>query len=416
MISVVTPTNNPRYMTEAYESLLAQTYQDWEWIVVPNGDAVWGCNDPRVRVISSDLMPKEWSITSIGALKNFACKQAKGWILVELDHDDMLTPTCLEQILKAFEDDPEVGMTYSNWAEFNDSDWGPKTYSTYYGWEYREREFYGHKVQEARSFPPNPLAMSHINFAPNHCRAWRTSEYWRIGGHDPNLPVADDFDLCCRMYLQSKLAYIDDCLYLYRVHDGQTVWLQNADIQTAAYGVTERLREPIIKRWCELEHLPMIDLGGGLNKPEGYISIDLRDTGDIKADLRRGIPLADNSVGVVRAKDLLEHLPDKVQTMNEIYRVLVPGGWLLSLTPTTDGRGAFQDPTHCSYWNSNSFWYYTNRDYAVFNPEFKGRFQARYIKNFYPQPYHEQHLIMYVQADLVALKDGMGRIPGAVEI
>jgi O-antigen biosynthesis protein len=37
---------------------------------------------------------------------------------------------------------------------------------------------------------------------------------------------------------------------------------------------------------------------------------------------------------------------------------LVPGGWLLAATPSTDVRGAFQDPTNCSFWNvPNSFWY-----------------------------------------------------------
>ena len=33
---------------------------------------------------------------------------------------------------------------------------------------------------------------------------------------------------------------------------------------------------------------------------------------------------------------------------------------LLSLTPSTDGRGAYQDPTHVAFYNENSFWYYTN--------------------------------------------------------
>lgn len=50
-----------------------------------------------------------------------------------------------------------------------------------------------------------------------------------------------------------------------------------------------------------------------------------------------------------------EHEHCVVGLMNAIYRALVPGGWLLTATPSTDGRGAFQDP-HCSFWN-NSFWY-----------------------------------------------------------
>ena len=53
-----------------------------------------------------------------------------------------------------------------------------------------------------------------------------------------------------------------------------------------------------------------------------------------------------------------EHERCVVELMNAIYRALVPGGWVLAATPSTDGRGAFQDPTHCSFWNvPNSFWY-----------------------------------------------------------
>ena len=64
---------------------------------------------------------------------------------------------------------------------------------------------------------------------------------------------------------------------------------------------------------------------------------------------------------MIRAVDFLEHVPDKVAVFNELYRVLAPNGLLLSLTPSTDGRGAFQDPTHVAFYNENSFWYYTER-------------------------------------------------------
>jgi len=51
-----------------------------------------------------------------------------------------------------------------------------------------------------------------------------------------------------------------------------------------------------------------------------------------------------------------EHERCMVGLMNAIYRALVPGGWLLADNPFTDGRGAFQDPTDCSFWNvPNSF-------------------------------------------------------------
>ena len=79
---------------------------------------------------------------------------------------------------------------------------------------------------------------------------------------------------------------------------------------------------------------------------------------------------------------------------------IIPSGWFLALTPSADGRGAFQDPTHVSFWNSNSFWYYTRHEQARFihNPVL---FEANRIKNFYPSEWHREHQIVYVKADLM---------------
>ena len=44
--------------------------------------------------------------------------------------------------------------------------------------------------------------------------------------------------------------------------------------------------------------------------------------------------------------------------MNEMWRVLCPGGQAEIAVPTTDGPGAFQDPTHVTFWNRRSFLYY----------------------------------------------------------
>lgn len=44
--------------------------------------------------------------------------------------------------------------------------------------------------------------------------------------------------------------------------------------------------------------------------------------------------------------------------MNECWRVLKMDGILDIVVPTTDGRGAFQDPDHKSFWNRNTFWYH----------------------------------------------------------
>lgn len=104
-----------------------------------------------------------------------------------------------------------------------------------------------------------------------------------------------------------------------------------------------------------------VDLCCGRNKHEGYIGVDYqRFLGvDIVADLTKTFPFEDNSVDEIIMRDGLEHLPDKIHSMNELYRILKPGGVVTLIVPSTNGMGAFQDPTHVSYWNLNSFQYYT---------------------------------------------------------
>jgi SAM-dependent methyltransferase len=102
----------------------------------------------------------------------------------------------------------------------------------------------------------------------------------------------------------------------------------------------------------------------------------------------------------------MEHIPDKIQLFNEMYRVLAHGGMMLSLTPSTDGRGAWQDPTHVAFYNENAFWYFTDRQYANFVPQIECRFQVSRLVTYFPSEWHEQHQIPYVCANLIAIKDG----------
>ncbi len=413
MISIITPTNNPQYLKEVYETLKVQTFTDWEWIVVPNNKAEILddeiLKDEKVRIIPFDKESE-----TIGEIKNFAFMQGKGEILFEMDHDDLLTPTALEKVDEVFKDE-EVIFCASNFAEFfynhnTKKDWEPNFYDSNYGWEYKEREFYGHKFQEALGFPITAQSLSLIYWAPNHLRAWRKKDYVELGGHDESLKVADDHDLCCRTYLRGKCVHIPECLYLYRIH-GENAWIRfNKIVQETTHKVRDKYLYPLVSKWCEKNNLRKLDLGGGIDSPAGFESVDLENA-DICCDLNGRWPFKDNSIGMIRAFDILEHLKDPIHTMNEIHRVLVPGGWLLSMTPSTDGRGAFQDPTHVSFWNENSFWYYTKKFYSKYlHGKFKGRFQ-----NIRVQTETVIKDIPYVRADLVAVKEGV-RLPGRIEI
>ncbi|MFJ9867872.1 methyltransferase domain-containing protein [Streptomyces sp. NPDC101165] len=141
-----------------------------------------------------------------------------------------------------------------------------------------------------------------------------------------------------------------------------------------------------------------------------------RDGVDIVATLPEPLELPDGSVGLLRAVDFLEHVPAKIPLINELYRLLAPGGMLLSLTPSSDGRGAYQDPTHVAYYNENSFWYYTDNQYRAFVPEIEARFQRSRLVTYYPTEWHSTNNISYVQANLIAVKDGAERCGGLLMV
>jgi len=392
------------------ESLQAQTYAgDWEWLVVPNHDAhVPESVREMARVVRYE------GPDAIGAIKRFCCEQAQGEIVVELDHDDLLVPTAMERIAAALED---ADFAYSNFAEFEDKTWKPHIYDPAYGWRTRRFHCYGHDFEEIRAFEPDARSMSLVHYAPNHVRAWRADAYWRVGGHDAEMATCDDHDLCCRFYLGSEMARIDECLYLYRLHGDNSYLVNNAEIQKKTQDVRRKYLHPMAIRQANLARLPKIDLGAAHNKPAGFIGVDQYDgpAVDRVCDVREGLPFPDSSVGIVRAMDFLEHIPDSVGLMNEIWRVLADGGWLLSGTPSTDGRGAWQDPTHCAFWNENSFWYYTHCGYAEYVPDIDCRFQVMRLETYHPTAFHRKHNIPYVYADLAAIK-GDARRPGRVLI
>lgn len=104
-----------------------------------------------------------------------------------------------------------------------------------------------------------------------------------------------------------------------------------------------------------------VDLGCGDHKPDGFIGVDVAPGPgvDLVCDLTGRFPFETDSVAYLRAHDVIEHLPDRLHTMNEIWRVCRGGAVVDIRVPSTDGRGAFQDPTHISYWNANSFFYYS---------------------------------------------------------
>jgi len=417
MISIITPVHklSQPYLTDAYNSLQTQTFTDWEWIILKNGGGTVPKTiktNKKVNVFSIKDDDPTGKHNNIGRLKKYAASKIKGEIIVELDADDILLPTALEKINSAFQN-PKIAMVYSNDAEFKDKTWESSAYSNYWGWRHRSFFHQGHELKEMIAWKPGPHMMRRIEWAPNHVRAWRTTAYNAIGGHNEKLKTGDDHEFNCRFYIEygaQGLKHIDECLYLYRVHDGNSCRLYNNDVQSQTLQNYLKFSRALAVRWAKDKNLRLVDLGGRLNAWKDFETVDLFDA-DIITDLEKPFPFEDNSVGIIRASHVFEHLHDPVHTMNEAYRILAPGGWLFIEVPSTDGRGAFQDPNHVSFWNENSIWYYINRDYARYIPKYKGRFQNSRTITYFPTDFEKEHNIPIVQSDLICLKDPYDKRP-----
>ncbi len=393
-ISVFTPSHETSFLPEVYKSLKAQAYENWEWtVLLNNGAKDYENPDPRVQVLRDTT-----GITNVGYLKRIACERSHGDVLMEHDHDDELLPGAIEECAKAFSD-PAVDFAYSNTVNHDVRSNSPVTWEERYGWTYRPFIKDGRSCIEAISADPYPQSISRIWFAPNHFRAWRTESYWKIGGHDARMPITDDHDLMCRTYIAGNMVHIDKPLYFYRVHGGNT-WLKNTDdIQKTMWECHDKYIEQMMLRWARDRGLRCIDICGGINPAAGYEVVD-RTNAKVIADLDDRWPFEDNSVGIIRAHDAVEHLRNPIHTMNEAYRVLAHGGWFDILVPSTDGQGAFCDPTHVSFWNRRSFRYYTETQMQQFLSGCKCRFQnikLRDIKMWDELPYVSAHLIAVKQ-------------------
>lgn len=250
MISVITPTYNTpqQILARTWASLKAQTHNDWQWVIYDDStsDEVWRqvygfCSDERYRITAHRAHTHSGSI---GEVKRRAFMVADGDILVELDHDDELTPDALAEIERAFTE-PQVGFVYSDWCEIlptGESGRYPQGWAFGYGSDYFSAE---HGVWVMSAPPVNATTIRHIVSAPNHVRAWRASVYRALGGHDASLRVADDFDLCVRTALATEMRHIPRLLYKQHIGAHTAQRQRNAEIQVRVAEIAAKYDEQL---------------------------------------------------------------------------------------------------------------------------------------------------------------------------
>jgi glycosyltransferase involved in cell wall biosynthesis len=244
LISVFTPTYNTDEMIyETYQCLVNQSHKSWEWVIIDDST-----DDITYRMLSEissrDYRVKVYKQSKrsgvIGHLKNKAASLCDGYILVELDHDDMLTVDALEVIKNAFDTNLEAGYLYSDSVEFF-TDMTSRTYGegfgmgcgTYYDFEYANR------THTACAVPINSKTLRHNVGLPNHVRAWRKSFYQEIGGHNVDFNVVDDHEMSVRCFLNTQIIHVNSVLYFQRVREGgqNTTNTRNSEIQRTSRGM-----------------------------------------------------------------------------------------------------------------------------------------------------------------------------------
>ncbi|MEO8899587.1 MAG: glycosyltransferase family 2 protein [Candidatus Dormibacter sp.] len=119
LISIVMPTYNPRpgWIRPAVESVMAQTYENWELCIADDAStaphvaeilAEYAAAEPRIRVV------RRAENGGIAAASASATALAKGEFVAMLDHDDVLRPHALHRVLEAIHEAPDTDIVYSD--------------------------------------------------------------------------------------------------------------------------------------------------------------------------------------------------------------------------------------------------------------------------------------------------------------
>jgi glycosyltransferase involved in cell wall biosynthesis/SAM-dependent methyltransferase/regulator of replication initiation timing len=203
VISVLLPVfNTPaRYLTEAIDSVRNQIYTNWELCIVDDGSTQPHCAqilkeaakcDKRIRIATSDVNE------GIARSSQKGLNMATGDFVSFLDHDDVLAPNALLEVVNALRVDPMLDVIYTDHASITEDgvvasaglkpDWSP--------------EFF--------------LSTNYIV----HLKVIRRSTAISVGGFEGTLHIAQDIGLTCKLSeREATFHHISKALYYWRAHE-----------------------------------------------------------------------------------------------------------------------------------------------------------------------------------------------------
>lgn len=190
--------NYRRYLLDAVRSIFAQTFTDWELILVDDGstdgsiDIANSIDDPRVRVL-----PRDGKNLFLASRLNQIVKNAKGEYIARMDADDVSLATRLEKQIGLLRTNPNVDVVGT--GSFTvDLEWNP--------------------FIVCRPPPQHAAITRHpsMHFVLLHGSIIGKTEWFRRWKYNPHIRLAQDFDLFFRSYRYSTFANVPEPLYVIR--------------------------------------------------------------------------------------------------------------------------------------------------------------------------------------------------------
>ena len=203
-VSIVIPTyNHAAFLRQALDSVVAQTFTNWEAIVVNNYsedntvDVVNSFNDPRVRLVNFR------NNGCIAASRNKGLKLANADLVAFLDSDDAWYPDKLKRCLEEFT--PETGLVCHGLRFERDGIfWKNVVYGR------GKKDMFNHLLYIGNMFPPSAIVV-------------RREHLLQVGGfsEDPSLITAEDYEFLIKLAkARIRFRFIHDILAIYRRHGG----------------------------------------------------------------------------------------------------------------------------------------------------------------------------------------------------
>ena len=203
LVSIVTPTfNRADYLRVAIDSVLAQTYANFEHLIVDDGSTddtvgvVASYGDERLRYFRQENQGQS-------VARNVGIENSRGEFICFLDSDNAWVPDKLRQQLEAFESHPEAGVVYGDIISIDaeGNEFSRRNMPRRSGW-----------ITEA---------LLGDNFVSMNTTMTRTELLRRVGGFDPADRYAEDYGLWLRVSLQAPFAYVPECWAYYRIMENQ---------------------------------------------------------------------------------------------------------------------------------------------------------------------------------------------------